>query len=202
MNFKDLPDIEIILNRRENYGSNKLIMDKIILKPEDYIIEGKKIKNNLDVQNDQDFSDLFPNVREECRPAFMPIDVPKPRGPILVFGEYFLRKFYTVFDRDQNVLGFATANHEGVERKNINLDIVTPYDELKTEEIIVTNKTDTIKLGQTSSKDGALEIKPSDDSDFFKDFMDETTTIDHNLDSNQNLEDKNLIDEFNAENLN
>ena len=47
----------------------------------------------------------------------MPIDVPHPRGPIFVFGEYFLRKFYTVFDRDRNLMGFSVANHNS---KDIN----------------------------------------------------------------------------------
>jgi len=59
----------------------------------------------------------------------MAIDVPAPRGPIFVFGDYFLRKFYTVFDRDQKVVGISRANHE----KDINTEsnmknIVTPYD--------------------------------------------------------------------------
>jgi hypothetical protein len=72
--------------------------------------------------------DLFPISREECLPAFMPIDVPAPRGPIFVFGEYFLRKFYTVFDRDQNLLGFSLANHDKT-IDNKNFKIATPYDD-------------------------------------------------------------------------
>jgi hypothetical protein len=62
----------------------------------------------------------------------MPIDVPPPRGPIFVFGEYFLRKFYTVFDRDESVLGFALANQSQEENKNIK-SIVTPYDDSEDE---------------------------------------------------------------------
>lgn len=101
-----------------------------MLKPEDYIIEGRKIKNNLDIQGDKDFSDFF-NSKEECQPAFMPIDVPPPRGPLFVFGEYFLRKFYTVFDRDESVLGFSIANQSS-DVSTIQ-SIVTPYDDSQDE---------------------------------------------------------------------
>jgi hypothetical protein len=53
----------------------------------------------------------------------MPIDVPAPRGPIFVFGEYFLRKFYTVFDRDEKVIGISLANHT-----HNSSFVSTPYD--------------------------------------------------------------------------
>jgi hypothetical protein len=32
----------------------------------------------------------------------MALDVPAPRGPIFVIGDTFMRKYYTVFDRDEN----------------------------------------------------------------------------------------------------
>lgn len=112
-----------------------------MLKPEDYIIEGRKIKNNLDIQGDKDFSDFF-NSKEECQPAFMPIDVPPPRGPLFVFGEYFLRKFYTVFDRDESVLGFSIANQSN-DVSTIE-SIVTPYDDSKDEIQKMQEKTKTL----------------------------------------------------------
>lgn len=47
-----------------------------------------------------------------CAPAFMALDVPPPRGPIFVIGDTFMRKYYTVFDRDSLKIGFALANKD------------------------------------------------------------------------------------------
>jgi hypothetical protein len=93
-----------------------------MLHPQDYIIEGEKIKTNIE-DLDSEFLHL---INEECQPAFMPIDVPAPRGPIFVFGEYFLRKFYTVFDRDEKVIGISLANHSNEKYAHVS----TPYDKV------------------------------------------------------------------------
>jgi len=121
-NFHSLPDIKVMLKSRKNYKSKELEEHEIILKPSDYLIEGNRIKHNFN-----GISNEFLNlINEECQPAFMPIDVPAPRGPLFVFGEYFMKKFYTVFDRDENVVGLSLANHKS-ENENIS-KIVTPYD--------------------------------------------------------------------------
>jgi len=44
-----------------------------------------------------------------CKLALMPMDVGPPRGPLLVLGGVFLRKYYTVLDRDFSRVGFAQA---------------------------------------------------------------------------------------------
>lgn len=59
------------------------------LKPQDYVDKGN----------------------DGCEVALMPLDVPPPNGPLFIFGDPFLRKYYTAYDRQRNQVGFATARH-------------------------------------------------------------------------------------------
>jgi len=65
----------------------KLGGQALILSPEDYV--------------DRD--------GHSCSVALMSMDVPPPRGPLFIFGDPFLRKYYTVYDRENLQVGFALA---------------------------------------------------------------------------------------------
>jgi len=65
------------------------------LKPEDYIDKGD----------------------DGCSVALMTLDIPPPKGPLFIFGDPFLRKYYTVYDREELKVGFALAAHPNVDRK-------------------------------------------------------------------------------------
>eukprot|EP00419_Tripos_fusus_P030960 CAMPEP_0172778412 /NCGR_PEP_ID=MMETSP1074-20121228/201894_1 /TAXON_ID=2916 /ORGANISM="Ceratium fusus, Strain PA161109" /LENGTH=382 /DNA_ID=CAMNT_0013615345 /DNA_START=19 /DNA_END=1164 /DNA_ORIENTATION=- len=59
------------------------------LKPQDYVDKGS----------------------DGCEVSLMPLDVPPPNGPLFIFGDPFLRKYYTAYDRSENRVGFSVASH-------------------------------------------------------------------------------------------
>jgi pepsin A len=65
------------------------------LKPEDYVDKGD----------------------DGCSVALMTLDIPPPKGPLFIFGDPFLRKYYTIYDREKLQVGFALAAHPHVDRK-------------------------------------------------------------------------------------
>ncbi|CAK8996969.1 unnamed protein product [Durusdinium trenchii] len=49
-----------------------------------------------------------------CSVALMTMDVPPPKGPLFIFGDPFLRKYYTVYDRENLQVGFALAAQSNI----------------------------------------------------------------------------------------
>lgn len=85
-----LPNISFVLKNVE--GKNVTLE----LTPDDYVIEELDEKQKV----------------IECVIGFMPLDVPAPRGPIFIFGNSFIRKYYTIFDNDHKIVGVVEANHK------------------------------------------------------------------------------------------
>jgi hypothetical protein len=59
--------------------------------------------------------DYMDSKGSECSLSFMSLDVPPPKGPLFIFGDPFLRRFVTIFDRagagSGSRVGFAVARH-------------------------------------------------------------------------------------------
>jgi saccharopepsin len=56
--------------------------------------------------------DYIDKASGSCSLSLMTLDVPPPKGPLFIFGDPFLRRFLTIYDRDGPRVGFAVAQHK------------------------------------------------------------------------------------------
>lgn len=61
--------------------------------------------------------DFVDKSSDGCSVSLMTLDIPPPKGPLFIFGDPFLRKYYTIYDRENMRVGFALAKHPGIDPK-------------------------------------------------------------------------------------
>eukprot|EP00435_Cladocopium_sp_Y103_P035677 s545_g9.t1 len=75
--------------------------------------EGKRLGFRLeesDLLLELEAADYLPDGCEGAL-QLMAVDVPAPHGPVMLLGDLFLRKYYTVYDRQRLQIGFTLARH-------------------------------------------------------------------------------------------
>jgi hypothetical protein len=134
----EMDDIEIggkRMNACQHYksGKCKLVLDSgtsFMTTPRDFLVNAiqHNIRAHDDCSNVQDLQsityiingdryqldhkDYVMNLRGRCATGFVALDVPHPRGPVFIAGDVFLRKFYSVYNRENLSVQLGLARHD------------------------------------------------------------------------------------------
>lgn len=71
-----------------------------------------------------DKSDYVEKTDAGCGVRIAKIDIPAPRGPVFLLGYPFLKKFYTIYDRESLKVGVSVAAHDNLD--NVGEAMVDP----------------------------------------------------------------------------
>ncbi|CAD8061543.1 unnamed protein product [Paramecium sonneborni] len=80
------------------------------LEPQEYVKPTYYDGNQLnELNDDEDLQTFIQLNHSDCIAAFIPLDIQSPQGPAWILGDIFLRKYYSIFDRDNDKVGFAKS---------------------------------------------------------------------------------------------
>lgn len=89
--------------------------DRVPLLPDlQFLIDGHNFTLNaaeytIPLQNPN--KEGYQSFMVPCLLAISPLDVPEPRGPAIILGDVFMRKYYTIFDYGKARVGITLASH-------------------------------------------------------------------------------------------